>query len=115
MSKEIQLRDGEIEALRFVAPVGKLRVEAVDEHGAPVYVERVELVGTPTAEAHLEAPLVLTFNELPPGHVTLPAGMYVVAVQSEGKRAYAHVELQPGEVKNVFVTFPEATRIYHRR
>jgi len=115
MSKEVQLRDGEIEALRFVAPVGKLRVEAVDEHGVPVYVERVELVGTPTAEAHLEAPLALSFDGLPPDFITLPAGMYVVAVQSEGKRAYAQVELQPGDVKNVFVTFPEATHIYHRR
>jgi len=115
MSEEVQLRDGEIEALRFVAPVGKLRVEAVDEHGAPVYVERAELVGTPTAEAHLEAPLALSFDGLPPDFVTLPAGMYVVAVQSEGKRVYAKVQLQPGEVKNVFVTFPEATRIYHRR
>jgi len=115
MSEAVELTDGEVRALRFVAPVGKLKIEAVDEYGAPVYVERVELVGTPTAEAHLEAPLALSFDELPPDFITLPAGMYVVAVQSEGKRAYAQVELQPGEVKNVSVTFPEATRIYHRR
>jgi len=113
--KDILLRAGGVESLRFAAPVGKLKIEAVDEYGAPVYVERVELVGTPTAEAHLEAPLALAFDGLPPDYVTLPAGMYIVTVQSEGKRAYAHVELQPGEVKNVFVTFPEATRIYHRR